>query len=83
MSDARLPVLLSNGDNKSTEEIVGMFSTNEESFSEISLVCNSKIPPMTQSKKRTWTSGNHKPRLDIDIGYAIELLKKEDQNINV
>lgn len=83
MSGVRLLDSLSNGDKNSTKEIIDTFSTNKESFSDISFVRNSKKSSLTQSKNLTWTSGGHKPRLDIDIDYAIELLKKEDQNINV
>lgn len=83
MSSVRLTDLLSNGDNKSSIEIIDALTKNEESHSEMSFVQNSNALSLTLSKNQIGTSDGHKPRLDIDVDYAIELLKKEDQNINV
>lgn len=83
MSDVRLPDLLSNGDNESTKEFIDAFSTNQDAFSKNSFEDNSKVSYLTFSKNPSCTNDGRKPKLDIDIDYAIELLKKEDQNTNV
>lgn len=87
MSGVRHNDLLSNGDNESIKEIItDAFSTNEdEAYSEISIVGKSNIPSCPASQKPLWMSSGRSliTRPDIDVDYAVELLKKEDQNTTV
>lgn len=68
---------LSNVDDESINEMKGESIEQIRKGLAVELRSTQTISTLTNSQQ------NSKSRLDIDIDYAIRLLKKEDQNINV
>jgi len=87
MSNVSLIDLLKDGNNEFSSEIKDERTTTKKLRKEVSVSCNQNILSSSTTLKTKPSILCSEPSVtkqhDIDINYAINLLKKEDQNMNV